>query len=338
MSNGRGEDLRRESIVVVDRSDLLDEFHPVAADVVNAAKKRTDQEGARLRCEHRLQGLEAQRHIHADTAVGQRLASAKTVHGARHLDHDVGRNGQQLFRFGNDLVVFGRHNFPAHRAGNDVADFSETGMKVNAFLCYETRIGRHSVEDAHGGRFPNLVDVRCVDIQFHGTHDSPDVRIIAAMPGVAQRLAELGIVLPEPPKPIASYVPARLVGNLLYVSGQLPLKDGSIACKGAVPSAVSIEEANAAARQCGLNALAVAADTLRGGLDRVISVVQVRISVASDAGFGDQPAVANGASDLFQEVFGEAGRHTRVAVGAIALPAGVSVEVDVVFEVEPNDG
>ncbi|MDP6601483.1 MAG: RidA family protein [Phycisphaerales bacterium] len=164
------------------------------------------------------------------------------------------------------------------------------------------------------------------------------MRIIAAMLGVAQRLNELGIVLPEPPQPIASYVPARMVGHLLYVSGQIPMRDGTIVCQGSVPSDVSIVEANAAARQCGLNALAVAADALGGDLDRVISVVQVRISVASDAGFGDQPAVANGASDLFQEIFGEAGRHTRVAVGAIALPVGVSVEVDVVFEVEQTAG
>jgi enamine deaminase RidA (YjgF/YER057c/UK114 family) len=149
---------------------------------------------------------------------------------------------------------------------------------------------------------------------------------------IVARLAQLGITLPTPPKPVAAYVPARRVGNLLFVSGQLPFKDGKLLASGPVPSAVSLEAAAAAARQCAINALAVANDAL-GSLDKVAGVARVGAWVACTAEFTDQPKVANGASDLLVEVFGEAGKHARAAVGTNALPLGATVEVEVWFEV-----
>jgi enamine deaminase RidA (YjgF/YER057c/UK114 family) len=147
------------------------------------------------------------------------------------------------------------------------------------------------------------------------------------------RLTQLGIALPTPPKPVAAYVPSRRVGNLLMVSGQVPFKDGKLLAIGPVPASVSLEGAVAAARQCAINALAVANDAL-GSLDRVASVVRVGAWVACSAEFTDQPKVANGASELLVEVFGEAGRHARAAVGTNALPLGATVEVEVWFEVK----
>ncbi len=152
------------------------------------------------------------------------------------------------------------------------------------------------------------------------------------MSRITARLTELGLELPSAPKPVASYVPAVRVGDLLYVSGQLPFRDGSLMATGAVPSVVSIESAQAAARQCVLNGLAVAAANL-GDLDKIHRVVRLGVFVCCEAGFGDQPKVANGASDLMQEIFGEEGRHARAAVGSIALPLGASVEVEMLFQV-----
>jgi enamine deaminase RidA (YjgF/YER057c/UK114 family) len=134
------------------------------------------------------------------------------------------------------------------------------------------------------------------------------------------------------PKPVAAYVPFSRVGNLVFVSGQLPMRDGNLA-KGVVPTQVSIEEGAAAARQAALNGLAVLADAA-GGLDRIKRIVRVGVFVCSEAGFVDQPKVANGASELLQQVFGEAGRHARAAVGNIALPLGACVEVELLAEVE----
>jgi enamine deaminase RidA (YjgF/YER057c/UK114 family) len=152
------------------------------------------------------------------------------------------------------------------------------------------------------------------------------------MSTIDARLAELGITLPEAPKPVAAYVPSVRSGSLLFVSGQVPLREGSLVAEGPVPSATSPEEAAAAARQCVLNGLAVMKAAL-GDLDRVRQIVRVGIFVCSDPGFTGQPAVGNGASELLQEVFGEAGRHARAAVGSVALPLGASVEVEFVVEV-----
>lgn len=146
-------------------------------------------------------------------------------------------------------------------------------------------------------------------------------------------LARLGIALPPAPKPVASYVPAVRSGNLIYVSGQLPFSAGTLLATGPVPSKVSIEEAQKAARQCALNALSVVADQLGGDLSKVRRVVRLGVFVQSDDRFDGQPKVANGASEFMQEVFGEAGRHARAAVGANALPLDASVEVEVLVEV-----
>ncbi len=147
-----------------------------------------------------------------------------------------------------------------------------------------------------------------------------------------QQLAALGLTLPTAPKPVAAYIPAVRTGNLIYVSGQLPMKDGQLMATGPVPSVCSFEAAQAAARQCVLNGLAVLADAA-GGLDRIHKIIRVGVFVCSDAGFTEQPKVANGASELLQQIFGEAGRHARAAVGNIALPLGASVEVELLAEI-----
>lgn len=146
------------------------------------------------------------------------------------------------------------------------------------------------------------------------------------------RLAALGLSLPPAPKPVAAYVPFARTGNLVFVSGQLPMKDGAMVAKGAVPSQVSLETAAAAARQSALNGIAVLADAA-GGIDRIKRILRVGVFVCSDAGFVEQPKVANGASELLQQVFGEDGRHARAAVGNIALPLGACVEVELLAEV-----
>ncbi|MCE9619421.1 MAG: RidA family protein [Planctomycetes bacterium] len=150
----------------------------------------------------------------------------------------------------------------------------------------------------------------------------------------SQRLNVLGLALPPAPKPVAAYIPFVRTGNLVYISGQLPFQDGKLVATGSVPSTTSIEAAAAAARQAVLNGLAVLADAA-GGLDRVRKIVRVGVFVCSDPGFTEQPKVANGASELLQQIFGEAGRHARAAVGNIALPLGASVEVELLAEVSP---
>ncbi len=149
---------------------------------------------------------------------------------------------------------------------------------------------------------------------------------------IASRLAELSITLPAAPKPVAAYVPAVRTGNLIFISGQLPMQAGQLMMSGPV-SAASIERAQAAARQCALNGLAIVADQLGGSLDRVVRIVRLGVFVCCEAGFADQPKVANGASEVLQQIFGEAGRHARAAVGSIALPLGASVEVEMLVEV-----
>jgi enamine deaminase RidA (YjgF/YER057c/UK114 family) len=146
------------------------------------------------------------------------------------------------------------------------------------------------------------------------------------------RLAELGLQLPEPPKPVAAYIPVRRTGNLLFVSGQIPMADGKLLHQGRVPAEVSIEQAKACARQCVLNALAIVKGHT-GSLDTVKQVVRVGVFVCCEPGFHAQPQVANGASELLQQVFGERGQHARAAVGSIDLPLGAPVEVEFIFEV-----
>lgn len=149
---------------------------------------------------------------------------------------------------------------------------------------------------------------------------------------IAARLTELGITLPEPPQAVAAYIPAIITGSLCFTAGQLPLKDGQLVAAGQVGAAVSPEKAYEAARQSALNAISVAAQAA-GGVDRLIRVVKVVGFVQSHEDFHGQPQVINGASELFESVFGENGRHARSAVGTNALPLNAAVEVEVVFEV-----
>lgn len=149
---------------------------------------------------------------------------------------------------------------------------------------------------------------------------------------IESRLAKLGIELPDPPKPLASYVPVVVAGGLAFVAGQVAMQEGAPIHPGHVGAEVSLEEAQEAARRCALQALAALRAEL-GSLDRVARIVHVSVFVASAAGFGDQPKVANAASDLLLGVFGEGGRHARVAVGVAELPLGAPVEVGVVAEV-----
>ncbi|CAM3863808.1 RidA family protein [Smaragdicoccus niigatensis] len=146
------------------------------------------------------------------------------------------------------------------------------------------------------------------------------------------RLDSLGIVLPTPAKPVGAYVPAVRTGSYVYTSGQLPFVEGRLTAPGKVGDDVTLEQANAAARLAGLNALAAVHDLV--GIDSVVRIVKVVGFVASAAGFTEQPRVLNGASELMGEIFGEAGVHARSAVGVAELPLGSSVEVEIIVEVQ----
>lgn len=148
------------------------------------------------------------------------------------------------------------------------------------------------------------------------------------------RLAELGIELPPAPAPAANYVPWVRSGNLVFISGQVPLEDGKLAHVGKVGAKYDVDEAKACARLAGLNVLAVLREACDGDLDRVLRCVKLGGFVNCTPEFGEHPAVVNGASDLMVEVLGARGKHARFAVGAPALPFDVPVEVDAVFEVE----
>jgi enamine deaminase RidA (YjgF/YER057c/UK114 family) len=145
---------------------------------------------------------------------------------------------------------------------------------------------------------------------------------------IEQRLADLGIELPPAPAPVASYVPVTVAGDLAFVAGQVPIHEGSVMQIGRLGAEVSLEEGQAAARRCALQAVAALRDAL-GSLDRVAQIAQVTVYVASVPGFIEQPKVADGASDVLVEIFGEAGKHARAAVGVVELPLGAPVEVAV---------
>lgn len=148
---------------------------------------------------------------------------------------------------------------------------------------------------------------------------------------VDARLQELGIVLPTPPAPVASYVPFVIVGNLVHVSGQVSV-DASGGIKGKLGDAIEVEQGQAAARLCGLNLLAQVKAACGGNLDRVKRVVKLNGFVNVTADFDPIPQVMNGCSDLMVQVFGDAGRHARAAVGMANLPLNFAVEVDGLFE------
>lgn len=149
-----------------------------------------------------------------------------------------------------------------------------------------------------------------------------------------QRLIDLGITLPTAPKPVANYIPAVMAGDLLFLSGVLPSKDGEVQTTGKLGRDVTVAQGQAAARQAVINALAIVNQEL-GGLARVRKIVRLTGHVASHEGFTEQPSVINGASDLLVQIFGETGRHTRVAVGAAELPLNASVELDLIVHVHP---
>jgi enamine deaminase RidA (YjgF/YER057c/UK114 family) len=146
------------------------------------------------------------------------------------------------------------------------------------------------------------------------------------------RLKELGIELPAAPKPVANYVPVVRVGDLLFLSGVLPSKEGQLVMTGKLGADVSIEQGVAAAKLAVLNALAIV-KAEAGSLDRVKRMVKMVGHIASAPGFTDQPHVLNGASDLLVAVFGEAGRHARVAVGAAELPRRAPIEIELIVQV-----
>ena len=150
---------------------------------------------------------------------------------------------------------------------------------------------------------------------------------------IDSRLAELGIELPTPPAPVASYVPYVVAGNLVYISGQVTMAEGGLKYVGVVGKGLSLEDGKAAARLCAINVLAQLKAATGGNLDRVRRGVRLGVYVTAAAEYTQHPEVANGASDLIQEVFGEAGRHSRAAVGAGSLPRNVAVEVEAVFEI-----
>ena len=150
--------------------------------------------------------------------------------------------------------------------------------------------------------------------------------------GPEARLAALGLALPPVAAPVAAYVPAVRSGPYVYTAGQLPLADGKLPQTGKVGAQVSVDDAAALARTCALNALAAVA-SVAGGLSAVARIVKVTGFVASDPSFTGQPLVVNGASELLLEVFGEAGRHARSAVGVAVLPLDAPVEIELIAEV-----
>ena len=148
-----------------------------------------------------------------------------------------------------------------------------------------------------------------------------------------EKLAELGLTLPEPPQPAGAYIRARRSGDIIYVAGQIPTVAGEVKYAGKVGADLTLEEGYEAARLCALNALAVL-KAEAGSLDNIAQLVRVAGFVCSADGFTDQPKVINGASELFAEVLGECGRHARLAVGVKELPLGSAVEVEVMAEVK----
>jgi enamine deaminase RidA (YjgF/YER057c/UK114 family) len=150
---------------------------------------------------------------------------------------------------------------------------------------------------------------------------------------VESRINELKLSLPEVPKPVAAYIPAKQTANLVFTAGQLPMVNGELISKGLLGQDVEIDEANKAARTCTLNALAAIKGVI-GDLDRIKQIVRVVGYVASVPTFTQQPAVVNGASELLLEIFGENGKHARSAVGMAVLPLNASVEIELTVEIE----
>jgi len=153
------------------------------------------------------------------------------------------------------------------------------------------------------------------------------------MSTIDNKLQQMGLELPEPPRPVAAYVPTVRTGNLVFVSGQVPRERGEMKYRGHLGANLSVEEGRAAARLCALNALSAVKQEI-GDLDRIRRVVKVTGFVASAAGFTDQPKVVDGASLFLAELLGEKGKHARAAVGVNELPLGAAVELEMIVEVE----
>ena len=149
---------------------------------------------------------------------------------------------------------------------------------------------------------------------------------------IEEKLKSLNIVLPTPPKPAGAYIPVVISDQTVYVSGQIPIEDGKVAYTGKVPIEQSLEQAQAAARVCTINALAQLKTEL-GTLDRISKIIKVSGFVNSNPDFTDQPKVINAASNLLYDVFGEKGKHSRIAVGVASLPLGATVEIDMIVEI-----
>lgn len=149
---------------------------------------------------------------------------------------------------------------------------------------------------------------------------------------IEDKLKSLGITLPTPPKPAGSYIPVVITNKIAFVSGQIPIQDGKVVFTGKVSKDISVEEAQKAARLCVINGLAQLKAEL-GSLDKISKIIKVSGFVNSLPEFTDQPKVINGASDLLYEIFGEKGRHARIAVGVASLPLNSAVEVDLVAEI-----
>lgn len=149
---------------------------------------------------------------------------------------------------------------------------------------------------------------------------------------VEAKLKELNLELPDAPKPIAAYIPAVQTGKLLLVSGQLPMHHGELIFKGKVSAHVNIADAQKAARQCILNALAIVKEHLHGDWSKLARIVRIGVFVASGDNFYDQSKVANGASELLVEIFGQSGKHARAAVGVNSLPLDAPVEIELMVE------
>ena len=164
-------------------------------------------------------------------------------------------------------------------------------------------------------------------------------RCTAALPAasgkVETRLRELGIELPPTPAPLANYVAYAVENDMAYIAGQIPMRAGTLLHPGIVPTQVSVEQAREAARQCGINILAALKGACDGDLDRVRRCVRLQGFVASSDDFTAQPSVINAASDILVEVFGEAGKHTRLALGSNVLPLNACAEISATFALEP---
>ena len=152
---------------------------------------------------------------------------------------------------------------------------------------------------------------------------------------IEARIAELGIILPAPAAPVAAYVPAVEAHGLLHISGQLPFREDGTIVTGRLGQDVDLAQGVEAARRCGIMLIAQIKAALGGDLSRVERIVKLGAFIASTADFTDQPKVANGASELMQAVFGEAGRHARSAVGVPVLPLGAAVEIDAIVAIRP---